>query len=223
MSERPRTRAVSLALSIVPGWGHIHHGREGLGLAIFTAFAVVGFAWINGRFIYRGEGRELLLWIGGGAAVAIWLAAFVELWLRSAPARVERDKTARARFLLQGMIAYLKGDWAAAEVDFRGALKLEPQDVEALFRLGMTLLRKAEEQGGDVGPALRVLRKARRFDLSDKWTWEIERELERLSPRRSRRSGAGRASDGEEDPTDGSENADPRATSAPEEAEAARA
>lgn len=126
MSERPRHRAAALLFSVVPGFGHVHQGRETLGLGLFTVFAVFAFAWINGRYIYRGDGRELLVWGAGSAALVVWLWAFADLWLRTSPARVLRTKAARERFLLQGMTAYLKSDWAAAEVNFRGCLRLDP-------------------------------------------------------------------------------------------------
>jgi hypothetical protein len=49
--------------------------------------------------------------------------------------------------------------------------------VESLFRLGVVCARQ-----GDLRNASVWLRRARRFDLEEKWSWEVERELERLSP-----------------------------------------
>ena len=185
---------VALALSLVPGWGHVYWRRETLGLLLFTVGATFAFGWINAVWIYRGEGRELLAWVAGILFLATWAFAWIDLYLRTAPARLARDAESRALFLEQGTIAFLRGDFENAEVNFRGALQLDPQDVEALFRLGITLSRwaqreaRAERVGGEPGReselearAIRVLHRTLRHDVEEKWRWEILREIDALA------------------------------------------
>ena len=100
--------------------------------------------------------------------------------------RRRREEEARAHFLGQGTVSYLKGDYDSAEVDFRGCLAMDPNDAEALFRLGMTLARASQEAAGEEDTvrnavsARRILYRALRADLEEKWRWEIGRELARL-------------------------------------------
>ncbi|SVE58072.1 uncharacterized protein METZ01_LOCUS510926, partial [marine metagenome] len=53
MSEQPRQRIPALLLSLVPGWGHVYWGRESVGIGIFSAAAVVGFAFLNSWLVYQ--------------------------------------------------------------------------------------------------------------------------------------------------------------------------
>ncbi|MEM7232923.1 MAG: tetratricopeptide repeat protein [Planctomycetota bacterium] len=170
---RTRSRPVALFLSLVPGWGHIYWGREMLGLGLFTIVAVFGFVLMNGMWIYRGAGAGFMTWISVAVCLATVVGSWIDLVLRTTPARVEREKSARERFLEQGTIAYTRGDFDSAEVDFRECLRIDPQDLEALFRLGVVLARKEDRVG-----AAKVFEQALRFDLEGKWRWEIARELD---------------------------------------------
>ncbi|MBN1442825.1 MAG: tetratricopeptide repeat protein [Planctomycetes bacterium] len=181
MSAHPRHRLVALLLSIVPGWGHVYWGREILGLGIFTACAVLGFVFLNAKLIYRGEGRDAILWISGALSLLAFGAAFIDLALRTSPPRVRREQEARERLLHQGTIAYLKRDYDNAVVLFRECLRIDPQDVDALFRLGVAFARR-----GDADQARRWLRNAIRLDLDEKWHWEAQREIALLESEKER-------------------------------------
>ena len=54
-------------------------------------------------------------------------------------------------------------------------MKIEPNCPEALFRIGVLAARQ-----GDIEIARPGLRRALRYDVGGKWTWEIEREFIRL-------------------------------------------
>ncbi len=176
MSRISRRRITALVLSLVPGWGHVYWGRETLGLTIFTVAAICGFSFLNGLFIYQGEGREVLTWTSGTLSAITFIAAWVELFFRTSPAREERERTVGVRLLHQGTIAYLKNDSDNAALLFRECLRIDPQDVEALFRLGVTFARRGDKQ-----QALRWLRRTLSFDVEEKWHWEVHRELMSLN------------------------------------------
>ena len=182
-----RRRSYALALALIPGWGHVYWGREFLGLVFFTVAALLGFAWINGKVIYHGAGRETLVWASGIAFFVFAIAVWFELFWRTRPVRVAEEQRARLQRLERGTAAYLRDEFTVAIDEFRGCLRDQPQDVEALFRLGIVLSRS-----GDTKLGRRTLRKAARFDLEDKWRWEIERELTRMQ----------RASRGDEKPSE---------------------
>lgn len=178
MPSRPRSRAVALALSLVPGWGHVYWGRELRGLAIFTVFAVSAFALLNGLLIYLGERRGLV--VAGSAAVLAGASVFawVDLLRRTSPARVREESEERERNLKDGTVAYVMGDFDAAAERFTRSVEADPSDFEALFRLGIT-----HSRAGRTREAALWLRRALKNDEEEKWGWEIRRELELLARR----------------------------------------
>jgi tetratricopeptide (TPR) repeat protein len=148
-------------------------------LALFTVAAVMGFAWINGLFVYRGDGRAALAWGAGIALVLAIAGTWAELYWRTRPERVEEEEGIRKRLIREGTTAYLRQEDTVALESFRECLRLFPQDVEALFRLGVISSRI-----GDVRSARRWLRRTLRYDIHEKWRWEIENTLKALSGNR---------------------------------------
>jgi len=175
MSSRPRSRVLALGLSLVPGWGHVYWGREVLGLAVFTAFALAGFALFNGIFIYLGDGREFLVRGSAGLVLGIVGWTWFDIICRTGPRRLKAEEEERDHNLREGMIAYLRGDHEGAKALFRSCVRADPFDVEALFRMGVACSRT-----GDIREAAVWLRRTRRHDLEDKWRWEIAEELKKL-------------------------------------------
>jgi len=174
-SPSPRQRAVALLLSVVPGWGHVYWGRELLGMGIFTVAALCAFAWFNGVFVYRGAGRGALAVSAGVLLAIVVVVQCVELAWRTRPQRVAAEEKERERWMRDGTAAYLRGNLDAALECFRHCLRTRPQDVDALFRLGVVAAR-----AGDTRAATRWLRRTTRYDLDDRWHWEIEREFAKL-------------------------------------------
>ncbi|HZN56704.1 MAG TPA: hypothetical protein VFD71_01415 [Planctomycetota bacterium] len=175
MSARAPSRAIALALSAVPGWGHIYWGREFQGLGLFTAAAVGCFAIFNGFFLYLGAGREALLLCGtillAGTVVWTWW----DILGTTSPRRLKAEEERRLESLRAGTMAYLRGDLPAAEAAFLKCVHSDPADVEATFRLGVVCSRT-----GEVRKARGWLRRARRMDVEEKWKWELGREIGRL-------------------------------------------
>ena len=175
MSAAGRSRILALALSLVPGWGHIYWGREALGLVLFTVFAVGGFALLNGAVIYIGRGQHALIASGAALIIGTAIGAWAHILLATSPRRVQASEERRQKALREGTVAYLRGDFKTACELFQGCVEDDPSDFEALFRLGVVCSR-----AGDVRRARSWLRRVRRHDLEDKWRWEVDRELRRL-------------------------------------------
>jgi len=115
-----------------------------------------------------------LLFTGG--AIAVYLAAFVDLALWFWRLRRGARCPLKERRLRAGMAAWAASDARIACEEFRQALKLDPADVEANLLFATVLART-----GQVKQARRRLRICARYDLRHKWAWEISREMTRLS------------------------------------------
>ena len=175
---RARSRVVALLLALIPGWGHIYWSREVLGLSIFTIFAPCFFSLLYSYLLYVGPYRDQWVQASVIFLFLIYVGSWVELFLRTRPARVRAEEEMRAEGLAGGMLLYVQGDLDGAARLFLRCLQLDPFDLEARFRLGIVLAR-----AGATRAARRQLRRARKYDREGKWTWEIERELKRLRSR----------------------------------------
>ena len=178
MSSRPRSRVLALALSLVPGWGHIYWGRELVGISLFTAFSVAAFALLNGLFVYVGPGRTGLIRLSLVFLVGAVAGSWLDILRRTSLRRVKAAERAREENIREGMVAYVRGDLDGARARFSSCLSADPLDVEALFRLGM-----AYSRAGNSRQAVLCLRRTLKYDGEEKWRWESKRELERLSAR----------------------------------------
>ena len=164
-----------MLLSLVPGWGHVYWGREALGIGIFSAAALVGFGFLNTWLVYQGSGKTTMVWVFGVVFCLVMAANWIDIFLRTDPARVGEDDRRRKLCIQRGTAAYLQGDLDVALGEFKECLKIEPNCPEALFRIGVLAARQ-----GDIEIARTGLRRALRYDVGGKWTWEIEHEFIRL-------------------------------------------
>jgi tetratricopeptide (TPR) repeat protein len=165
-----------MALSLVPGFGHIYWGWELAGLCLFTASSVAAFALLNGLFIYVGDGRTALIRLSLFLLLGIFVGSWADILRRVSLRRLEAEASEREQNLREGMVAYVRGDLEAALSRFSSCVSADPLDVEALFRLGMTCSR-----AGSSRQAVRWLKRALKHDDQEKWRWEAKSELERLS------------------------------------------
>ncbi len=164
-----------MLFSLVPGWGHVYCGREALGIGIFSAAALVGFGFLNAWLVYQGSGKTTMVWVFGVIFCLVMVASWIDIFLRPEPARVSEDDRRRKLCLERGTASYLQGDLAGALGEFRECLKIEPNCPEALFRIGVLAVRQ-----DDFELARTSLRRALRYDIGEKWKWEIQREFTRL-------------------------------------------
>ncbi len=63
-----------------------------------------------------------------------------------APTPETMNPTTPADFLKRGWLYYARGDYKAAEEDFRRALEPNPEDPEALYALGLNLVAAGRAQ-----------------------------------------------------------------------------
>ena len=172
-----RTLAIILSL-ILPGLGEIILERPVNGLFLFasyTFFVLLGvFRFFTIETTSILEDRMLCLAIG--AASASWMCALVETCQLAFDRRGERTKAARDKHIRDGMIFHLKGEFGQAADEFRKALALDRQDVDARFHLAMAL--KAQ---GLHREAKQALKKCLALDAESKWYSEICDEMESLS------------------------------------------
>ena len=184
-----------MLFSLVPGWGHVYWGREALGIGIFSAAALVGFGFLNAWLVYQGQGKTTMVWVFGVVFCLVMVASWIDIFLRTEPARVSEDDRRRKLCLERGTASYLQGDLAGALGEFRECLKIEPNCPEALFRIGVLAVRQ-----DDFELARTSLRRALRYDIGEKWKWEIQREFTRLDAGISEREKTSFAKEAGEEP-----------------------
>ena len=184
-----------MLFSLVPGWGHVYWGREALGIGIFSAAALVGFGFLNVWLVYQGSGKTTMVWVFGVIFCLVMVASWIDIFLRTEPARVSEDDRRRKLCLERGTASYLQGDLAGALGEFRECLKIEPNCPEALFRIGVLAVRQ-----DDFELARTSLRRALRYDIGEKWKWEIQQEFTRLDAGISEREKTSFAKEAGEEP-----------------------
>ncbi len=174
-----RSRLLSLVLGVIPGWGHICWGRERQGLLFFMLCMPFFFLFTYAYFFYTGPDRTFWTRTAGLLFVLLWCAQWIELFWRTRPVRVRAERDLRDECLKSGMFAYVRGDLPHAAEKFAACLRLDRLDVEAQLRLGVVLSYFAPPH-----QARRALRRAAKLDVEGKWSWEIDRALERVRGRR---------------------------------------
>lgn len=175
MYNRRRSRSLALILSLVPGWGHVYFGRETLGLIIFTLFAVAGFGFLNGLFLYLGSWGSFLIVSSAVLFVLVATGSWVDILRITSSRQVSAEEASREAHLRRGTEAYLQGDLTQAGTLLRACVRADPFDIEALFRLGVVCARS-----GDLLHARTCFRRTLKHDPEEKWRWEVGRELEAL-------------------------------------------
>lgn len=169
--------AVAIGLAVVlPGVGLVHLGWLRTGVPLGVLFA----AGLNGALVAGSltPGAAAVAAAGLVTAGAAWLAslgATVYVVWRRLPARSAAERDALFR---EGLIAYLRGDLAAAARAFQAILRLCRGDVPA--RLKLAMVYKAQ---GEAGRATAELWRCRYHDAENAWRWEVERELADLTHR----------------------------------------
>lgn len=174
-----RAVALALALSIVPGLGHLRLGRYGQGVAFFALFAAAANGVLIGSF-WQGEETAWWIRIASGALAALVFAvstaSIVKLSLltdRAALAR-ERDEALR-----RALVHYLRDELRDARRELERALRcdVDRRDADVLFHLGVVTKRLGEGRR-----ARRHFAACLACDPTGKWRYEVETELARPAP-----------------------------------------
>lgn len=161
---------------LIPGLGQMLMGRPirgslfllGAGLCV----DVSAIAWF--RLAAVPPTRSALTFGPLVLAALLWLYGIVDAFILARPeaAQVARRRDQHYR---QGLLCFLVDDLEEAEAQFRQAIRLDRDDVDARFHLALTLKAR-----GDLRKARRVLLQCRELDEEKKWRSEIGRELESL-------------------------------------------
>lgn len=172
-----------------PGLPHLWVEGSWAGLVLAIGFtALVNLAIVN-LFVWPELLEVRAKWVGGGALVALWLAALWEtrgeLRRQAAKRRAqaeegpdpdaERQAEADRQFMAAQRL-YLAGDWTQTERKLLELIKANKQDVEAQL-----LLATVWRHLGRTRHAERRLRKLARLEIATPWAYEIERELQLVS------------------------------------------
>ena len=157
-----KLKITPLALSLVPGMGHLWEGRDLKGLVIFAVFAV-GFAGIlEGTLLWSGPGKAEIAAVSSVVVLAALVYSVADIVrLTYAPWR-EKNQLRRSEHLRQGILSFLRCDYETAEREFLANVRLEPGDPESLFRLAVICRLR-----GELSRARRYLRALRRTDLDE--------------------------------------------------------
>ncbi|MFP4057210.1 MAG: tetratricopeptide repeat protein [Candidatus Brocadiia bacterium] len=173
--------------AVFPGCGHIAAGRPARGLLLFFlfGFAVDGFLYTQAQGIlpaaerpahvaavrYAALAAGLVLW---GYAVADTTALAVRR------RRVAARSQAADSHIRESLVAQLRDDPQGALRALQTALRINDQDPDALFHLGVAYARLGQRR-----KARRALRRCIRYDREGKWDDEAFahlREVEGAAP-----------------------------------------
>lgn len=171
-----RKAAFPLALSLIPGWGHIWVHRPTRGLAIFLGFfAVLNVALVGLMAPSTGQSAP---WVQPAIALAaaVFVFGFVDTLRITVWARGRTVQRRRKRLLWRAQVHYLKGEYGQSAEATRRMLRINPHDVQALIQSGLIQFETGNPTGAE-----RLWTKARMHDRDQLWELEIERLLWRSS------------------------------------------
>ena len=169
-------RAGKLALlvaHIIPGGGHIILGSTMRGLCIF---AVVGLHFdgvVVGLFgPETGISSDVLILGSGSFAFLVWAYSLYDVWRRAFGRYRESLRIVKYKHFRTGLIRYLGEDFEGAIREFKSALKLDDEDVDALYYLAVAHLEDGNTRSG-----MRLLKRCRSLDTQKKWADEVGKFL----------------------------------------------
>lgn len=172
MPDFPRTTKLAACIGfLLPGVGHVVLGRISRGLWLFVWFALFANA-IAMAPVITALGPRVDPRGPAVAAGIVWLYAALDLlrilvWRR----RKALEERKRERFL-SAFGYYLRGEYARARARLRSVLRIDRDDPDAHFHIGMTYKRE-----GMPRLAKKHFRKALSLDPWRKWQEEVAREL----------------------------------------------
>ena len=164
-------RTILMISSLIPGLGPILLGRVYRGLFLLliggAGWALCGAA----STVWAGPDRWQAQW--GGAAVGAILTVISFRWterLTSLDRRREIRKRVE-RALDDAQRCFLRGRMNRAQLALDSGLAQDDRDIDLLF-----LDWQVARQLGESARARRSRRRLRRYDLDEKWLWELQRE-----------------------------------------------
>jgi len=162
-----------VASMILPGAGQVVIGRSLRGLSIFAVFGLAMDGVVLGLYgPVFGASADRLVMGAGLSAILLWCYSLYDVWRRTFGRMREGLQTEKAKHFRSGMVHYLSRELDEAAPDFRFVLRLDDEDLDALFYLAMTL-----HHAGRYRRARRLFRRCLALDDSEKWRDEIDLHL----------------------------------------------
>lgn len=174
-------KAVATLMAVIPGWGHIVLGRCFRGVLLFFGFTVLA----NGVFIAPhlwtdGFGRDIAVALACAGTV-YWLYAALDFIRIAFWRQLQSVRESKKRLFRDALTHYLRNDLSACRRELRTILRLDVDDADAYFHLGMCY-----KAMGARWRARRCFALCRAKDPDGKWAYQIREEIVDL--RRMRRA-----------------------------------
>jgi len=168
------SRAGKLALLIalvIPGAGQIILGSTLRGLCIFAVIGLLFDGIVVGLFgPETGISSNFLILGLAGFAFLVWAYSLYDVWRRAFGRYRESLRIVKYKHYRTGLIHYLGGDFDGAIRDFKSVLKLDDEDVDALYYLAVAHLENGNTRAG-----MRLLKRCKSLDKQKKWADEVGR------------------------------------------------
>ena len=167
----------------VPGSGHIAAGRPLRGVLIFFlfGFAIDGWLYSQAASILPPERTMMSVALMRNSAialgVALWLFAVADtVSIARRRRRIEAKAGVANTCVREAVAAFLRSDYPAAVKELRAALRINDQDPDAYFHLGVALASMGKPR-----QARRAFHACIRFDHDGKWDAQTREQLEPLT------------------------------------------
>lgn len=157
----------------VPGAGQVIIGHSLRGLSIFAVFGLAMDGVVLGFYgPVFGASADGLVMGAGLFAILLWCYSLYDVWRRTFGRMREGRQTEKAKHFRAGLVHYLSKELDEAAREFRFVLRLDDEDLDALFYLAMAL-----HQAGRERRARRLFKRCLALDDLEKWRDEIDLHL----------------------------------------------
>jgi len=168
---KTKTKISAGILFIIPGLGQILTGRYLRGFILFFSFVIlIDLSLVILPFVWENYQIEAVRPVFIIAAVIIWFYNIIDIlriiWWR------ERENLQKRKITIfqKAFTMYLQDNLIEAEKILRSLLKMDRDDVDTLFYLGVISHRQ-----GKRGRARSYFNKLLQLDETQKWSWEINK------------------------------------------------
>lgn len=168
-----------------PGLPQVWTRGSWAGLAVAVGFTALANALAAATFVWDEWLSDQVRWIAWSALGIVWLLAWWDAradWRRrlaelSIGAEPAIDSAQRCdQWFREAQVAYLTGDWVAAEQTLLKLLKLEPRDAEARLLLATLWRHESRPEA-----AAAELDRLELLETAAPWRHEIAQERERIT------------------------------------------
>ncbi|MBM4031567.1 MAG: hypothetical protein FJ291_07235 [Planctomycetes bacterium] len=175
---------VPIALSLIlPGAGHIAAGKAARGILIFFlfGFAVDGWVYSQAASVLPPERVAVGLATVRAGSLALggllWaFAVFDTTAMALRRRRIAAKAEAADALVRNALVAFLRDDFQAALKDLHAAQRINDQDPDVFFHLGVIYQRLGQPR-----KARKALHQCIRYDQEGKWDTQAQDQLQGLS------------------------------------------